>query len=89
MEGANDHEIINNVNLIIRMQLAEIIMNQNDSNFINDYKESNTKLMDEFYTKNNAYTLVLAIDHQIEILKKYRESFLNHGYFESKKNDKH
>lgn len=54
MEGANDHEIINNVNLIIRMQLAEIIMNQNDSNFINDYKESDTKLMDEFYNKNNA-----------------------------------
>lgn len=45
--------------------------------------------MDEFYNKNNAYTLVPAIDHQIEIFKKYRESFLNHGYFESKKNDKH
>lgn len=45
--------------------------------------------MDAFYNKNNAYTLVPAIDHQIEILKKYRESFLNHGYFESKKNDKH
>lgn len=85
MEGANDHEIINNVNLIIRMQLAEIIMNQNDSNFINDYKESNTKLMDEFYNKNNAYMLIPAIDHQIEILKKYRKSFLNHGYFESQK----
>ena len=75
MEGANDHEIINNVNLIIRMQLAEIIMNQNDSNFINDYKESNTKLMDEFYNKNNAYTLVPAIDHQIEILKSIENPF--------------
>lgn len=75
MEGANDHEIINNINLIIRMQLAEIIMNQNDSNFINDYKESNTKLMDEFYNKNNAYTLVPAIDHQIEILKSIENPF--------------
>ena len=75
LEGANDHEIINNVNLIIRMQLAEIIMNQNDSNFINDYKESNTKLMDEFYNKNNAYTLVPAIDHQIEILKSIENPF--------------
>ena len=82
LEGANDLEMINNVNLVIRMQLEEIIMNQNDSNFIKDYKESNTKLMDEFYNKNNAYTLVTAIDHQIEILKKYRKSFLNHGYFD-------
>lgn len=63
LEGANDLEMINNVNLVIRMQLEEIIMNQNDNNFIKDYKESNTKLMDEFYNKNNAYTLVPAIDH--------------------------
>ncbi|MDU7058526.1 MAG: hypothetical protein E6337_09895 [Ligilactobacillus salivarius] len=88
MEGANDLEMINNVNLVIRMQLEEIIMNQNDSNFIKDYKESNTKLMDEFYNKNNAYTLVPAIDHQIKILKEYRQSFLRHGYFENEKNDK-
>lgn len=88
LEGANDLEMINNVNLVIPMQLEEIIMNQNDSNFIKDYKESNTKLMDEFYNKNNAYTLVPAIDHQIKILKEYRQSFLNHGYFENEKNGK-
>lgn len=88
MEGANDLDLIHQVGLSIRIHLEEIIMNQNDSNFIKDYKESNTKLMDEFYNKNNAYTLVPAIDHQIEILKKYRKSFLNHGYFENQRNDK-
>lgn len=89
MEGANDLDLIHQVGLSIRTHLEEIIMNQNDSSFIKDYKESNTKLMDEFYNKNNAYTLVPAIDHQIKILKKYRKLFLNHGYFENKKNDKH
>lgn len=88
LEGANDLKFIHDVSLFIRMQLEEIIMNQNDNNFIRDYKESNTQLMNEFYNKNNAYTLVPAIDNQIEILKKYRKSFLNHGYFESTKNDK-
>lgn len=34
------------------------------------------------------HTLVPAIDHQIKILKEYRQSFLNHaGYFENEKND--
>ena len=88
MEGVNDLDLIHQVSLSIRIHLEEIIMNQNDSNFIKEYKESNTKLLDEFYNKNNAYTLVPAIDHQIEILKKYRKSFLNHGYFENQKKDK-
>ncbi|ART98239.1 MULTISPECIES: helix-turn-helix transcriptional regulator [Lactobacillus] len=88
LEGANDLKFIHDVSLVIRMQLEEIIMNQNDSDFIKDYKESNTRLMNEFYNRNNAYTLVPAMDHQIKILKKYRNLFLNHGYFESKKNDK-
>ncbi len=66
-EGANNLDLIHQVGLSIRIHLEEIIMNQNGSNFIKDYKESNTKLMDEFYNKNNAYTLVPAIDHQIKI----------------------
>lgn len=88
LEGSNDLEFINNVGLVIRMQLEEIIMNQNDSDFIKAYKKSNTMLMNEFYKKQNAYSLIPAIDNQIKVLKKYRKKFLNHGYFEKAKNDK-
>lgn len=87
MEGANDLDLIHQVGLSIRIHLEDIIMNQNDSDFIKDYKESNTKLMNEFYKKFNAYSLVPAIDHQINVLKKYRQKFLNHGYFDKAKND--
>lgn len=88
MEGANDLDLIHQVGLSIRIRLEDIIMNQNDSDFIKDYKESNTKLMNEFYKKFNAYSLVPAIDHQIKVLKKYKKKFLDHGYFENEKNDK-
>lgn len=88
LEGANDLVFIHNVGLAIRLHLENIIMNQNDRDFIKEYTESNTKLLNEFYKKLNAYSLVPAIDNQIAILKKYKQKFLNHGYFESKKNDK-
>lgn len=88
MEGANDLDLIHQVSLSIRIHLEDIVMKQNDRDFIKDYKKSNSKLMNEFYNKNNTYTLVPAIDQQIKILKEYRQSFLNHGYFESTKKDK-
>ena len=41
-------------------------------------------MMDQFYTKNNSYTLVPAIDRFIDYLTEAKKNYLNHGYFDPK-----
>ena len=83
-DGANDIQFIKTVNLIIRSYIEEEVTNRLDHEFLINHNKLDKEMMDQFYTKNNSYTLVPAIDRFIDYLTEAKKNYLNHGYFDPK-----
>ena len=83
-DGANDIQFIKTVNLIIRSYIEEEVTNRLDHEFLINNNKLDKEMMDQFYTKNNSYTLVPAIDRFIDYLTEAKKNYLNHGYFDPK-----
>lgn len=81
-DGLDDIQFIKTVNLSIRSYIEENIMNKNDQEFLVNHNKLDKELMDQFYTKDNFYTFIPAIDRYIEFLNKTKKEYLKHGYFD-------